>query len=375
MVHIDLDTNAHPLVQKLLYFLQKEGYLKECDGFILDDMMLSSGKTYFSIFPKEEIAFTFKEHKFFGRYMTNRMPKNFNMQIVRFEQMRITTDEYEHLLEFLRMLQDLKIPEEREGELCKYIWSPDEIFWKFSGKFKARKLDSVYLPTKDEICNTLDQFLNDSERQSMYERLDIPYRCVFFLYGPPGTGKTSLIRALASKMQYHLAVVKNIKEMDDLTLEMMLNNLRKRSFLVFEDIDCLFEQRHAQQKSNVSYSGLLNMLDGIGNYDKLVVFITTNHIHMFDHAFKRRVDRFVEFTYTQRPEIIAMYRNFFATSTLQDAEAFADRVARKKLTVNILEKYFMHCLQKNELPSVANHKFLNDYDAMVSDFSADHLYS
>ena len=117
------------------------------------------------------------------------------------------------------------------------------------------------------------------------------------------------------------------------------------------------------------------MLDGIGNYDKLVVFITTNHIHRFDHAFKRRVDRFVEFTYTQRPEIIAMYRNFFASSTLEDAEAFADRVARKKLTVNILEKYFMHCLQKNELPSDTNHKFLNDYDAIVSDFSADHLYS
>jgi chaperone BCS1 len=277
-----------------------------------------------------------------------------------------------HLNRFINMISEIDIPMRKDMELCRYTWG--ENCWMYNKTFRPRKLETIYFPQKQELIKDLDQFLNNKEQYDLYKNLDIPYKYIFLFYGIPGTGKTSMIQAMASYFGYHISVVKTVAEVDDTSLERMISHLRKKTFLVFEDIDSIVEQRTTSNKTQITYSGLLNMLDGIGNYDKLVVFITTNRIDCLESAFKRRVDKFVEFTYMRKKEIVEMYSNFFKDSQGTEALTFHEQVRRKKLTTNMLEKYFMYCLQKKVSP-LEDLGVLDDYSAMTGEKQISHMFT
>ena len=59
-----------------------------------------------------------------------------------------------------------------------------------------------------------------------------------------------------------------------------LRNIPKNAILVLEDIDGLFKQRKEgdQFKSNISFSGLLNSLDGLAYREGMITFMTTNYL-------------------------------------------------------------------------------------------------
>ena len=64
-----------------------------------------------------------------------------------------------------------------------------------------------------------------------------------------------------------------------------------RSIALLEDIDAAFVARsatdHSQSRSYVTFSGLLNALDGVSAGEERVVFMTTNHIKRLDPALVR----------------------------------------------------------------------------------------
>ena len=74
----------------------------------------------------------------------------------------------------------------------------------------------------------------------------------------------------------------------------------KNSILLLEDIDSLFVERKANDsnKSLVSFSGILNVLDGMGRKSGLITFMTTNYKENLDKALIRpsRVDFQMNFT-------------------------------------------------------------------------------
>jgi chaperone BCS1 len=253
--------------------------------------------------------------------------------------------------------KDYTIPDSTDTELIKYIWDGDN--WKYNKTFNRRRLDTIYFHKKNYVSQELDKFLNNETTRKFYEKLDIPYKKIFLFYGIPGTGKSSFIRALASEYKYKLCIVKNIKNMDDSGLEDMINSIRQKSFLVFEDIDSMFIKREAQTRGNfITFSGILNILDGISTYSKLVVFITTNFINQIDSAIKRRVDVAVEFTYLRKAEILEMIKQFFPDNDI--GEQIYEQLKFKNITANALEKFFIHCIQKNE-DVLKNIQFLDDY--------------
>lgn len=375
MYTVEFDSNCHSFLSRLLYYFYTQNLLKEVHTFVAEESLELGEDSYFLLHPKEDLQFQYEEKEILVQYACTRNPRNNHGCVVRFDKISISSEDQAHLMSFLNKIQQSPLPESKKNKLCKYIWETNDENWMFAGTIKARKIDTIYLPKVTEIRNNLSDFLHNKERQELYTRLDIPYRLTFMLYGPPGTGKTSLIRALASEMEYNLAVVKNIQKMDDKSLERMLSQLRSNTFLIFEDVDCLFDQRNTLSNSGISYSGLLNMLDGLGNYEKLVVFITTNHLEQLDHALKRRIDSFIEFTFVQKPEVLKMYKNFFTETDLAEAEKFWGVIRKKQLTVNILEKFFMYCLQHKQTPFECGMAYLDEYTAMVSDFNISQLYS
>ena len=58
----------------------------------------------------------------------------------------------------------------------------------------------------------------------------------------------------------------------------LLQRPPKKSFVVLEDVDGLFHKRHKEGGGKLTFSGLLNALDGIASTDGRILFMTTNRI-------------------------------------------------------------------------------------------------
>lgn len=381
-VYIEIDNNHPETVDQLLYYLQKNDYLKQDKAFILDSRRViekdNQKNNYLFFIPKNGVQFSYTDSTLGTgdihiEYFKTRESRNFNMTEVRFDKLRITSyhseQPYDHLQGFLQTILAVVLPDSGENEISKFVWDEDNHFWVYNKNIRSRTLETIYFPQKKKITDSLDRFLNDTEQEQLYNKLGIPYKYVVLFHGLPGTGKTSLIRALATHFGYNLSIVKGVSKMDDYSLEQMMTKLRKKTFLVFEDIDHLFDA----SKMQISYSGILNLIDGASNYNKLVVFITTNRIQHLDHILKRRVDQFIEFTYIHKKEILDMHKSFFPNLEESEAEAFYTRVQRKKLTVNMLEKYFMYCLQ-NKMTPLQDLSYLNEYQQMTSEQTISQLY-
>lgn len=370
---VKVDTNNIGLLSKLNYYIILNNIITDKQKkFIIDDRYMVAKKPMYFFYSLDILEIVYEEEIIYVEYVKNRSSRNFNMTEVRFDNIILWSNKsFEHINKFIYMIDAVVIPDSPDTELSKFIWKNEDEVWKYCQTFRRRSLDSIYFHKKEEIVDALEKFFKDEKTADLYKNLDIPYKKIFLFYGLPGAGKTSLIRALASHFDKNISLVKNVANMDDNSLEWMLTKLKKNNFLVFEDIDCLFNKREAaNMKTNISFSGILNLLDGVSSYDKLVIFITTNHINNLDFAFKRRVDMFVEFSYAKHREIVDMYCKFFrhccGDDIEQKAEVFFKSIKGKKITINTLEKFFINCLNKNVDP-LTDIDYIDYYNAMVDE--------
>ncbi|PKS11797.1 hypothetical protein jhhlp_001090 [Lomentospora prolificans] len=199
---------------------------------------------------------------------------------------------------FDEVLQEARALAERAHEGKTVVYSARGLEWAPLGDpRKKRPLGSVVLDegVKERIVGDVEDFL---QRQQWYVDRGIPYRRGYLLYGPPGTGKSSFIQALAGELNYSVAMI-NLSEMGmtDDKLAYLLTKLPKRSILLLEDADAAFVNRRQRDAdgysgATVTFSGLLNALDGVAAGEERIAFLTTNHIDRLDPALKRpgRVD-------------------------------------------------------------------------------------
>lgn len=181
---------------------------------------------------------------------------------------------------------------EIETKVQLYRWIASSEWWKRENQLTPRNWESVILDTKVE--KTLMRELEDMESEetrSFHKKHAIPFRRGILLHGPPGTGKTSLIHAVATKLRrkvYRISLV--APKLCDDSLRAAIATAEENSIFVFEDIDSLFGMhREKTEVSNVTFSGLLNSLDGLGNTESGSVFIyTSNHPEKLDPALKRK---------------------------------------------------------------------------------------
>ena len=186
------------------------------------------------------------------------------------------------------------------------------------------------------------------ETEEKYNILGIPYKKNYIFEGLPGTGKTSLVRALATKYNMSIAILDFDSEMDDKRLRHSIQRLPKKTVLLLEDIDCLFcsRTRKDNDASQVTFSGILNALDGVVQNDDTIVIMTTNHITKLDEALKRRVDYFVKFDNANKEQIKQMYEQFFPNYKHKFNE-FYKKISTTNITTNVLQKFFTKYLFKD----------------------------
>ena len=216
-------------------------------------------------------------------------------------------------------------------------------YWNQLSKLVKRSVDTVYLDEDNIslISNDIKEFTKNEEE---YIKYGIPYKRNYLLYGPPGTGKTSLIFSMASMLNYDIYIVNFTPIIDDIVLMNAISNMDDNSILLLEDIDSLFVRRESSSdnRTTLSFSGLLNILDGIGRKHKLITFITTNHKENLDPALIRagRIDFQLLFDYASKKQISDMFKSFMGDENTKYLDSFLDSVSHIKTTTAILQKFF-----------------------------------
>lgn len=239
-----------------------------------------------------------------------------------------------------------------EGKTLMYTAMGSE--WRpFGHPRRRRPTTSVVLDRG--ITNRIISDCNDFIDNSLwYTQRGIPYRRGYLLYGPPGCGKSSFITALAGKLEYGICLL-NLSErgLTDDRLNHLLNVAPEQTIILLEDIDAAFVSREStlQQKSaydglnRITFSGLLNCLDGVASTEARIVFMTTNYIDRLDPALIRpgRIDVKEYIGYCSQYQLEEMFKQFFGGSESLLAEEFAQKVidSSKSVSPAQIQGFFM----------------------------------
>lgn len=181
------------------------------------------------------------------------------------------------------------------------------------GKVPNKTFDNIYFEHKDAIVRDLDMFISESER---YDRLGIPMKRVYCLEGPPGTGKTSTSFAIANHIKKDLYTINLSVFSSDSSLIHMLEEVPEGSIISWEDIDSVMIGRlnkDEPDKTNVSFSTILNILDGSLSSRRFIHVITTNHLEAFDSALLRkgRIDKIITMGLPKVRDVLEFILSFY----------------------------------------------------------------
>lgn len=261
-----------------------------------------------------------------------------------FETVTLTTL-YHHRHIFEDIVGEAYNMAKRSTEGKTIVYTSRNINWDASPHPKRRRpFDSVVLEEglADKILDDVTEFL---AARTWYLDRGIPYRRGYLLHGPPGTGKTSFVQALAGELDFNIAMLSlSQRGLTDDLLNQLLVNVPARSIVLLEDADAAFTNRRQREDdgysgANVTYSGLLNALDGVASAEERIIFMTTNHIDRLDDALIRpgRVDMTVHLGHATEWQMSKLWNRFYAKDD-QEGEGkrrFLARAAEVGLIGNV----------------------------------------
>ncbi|QIW95105.1 hypothetical protein AMS68_000623 [Peltaster fructicola] len=248
-----------------------------------------------------------------------RVGKSFDASGRPFETVRFTTlYHYRHIFEDIFREAHELANQRVEGKTI--VYTSRNVGWDPSGLPKRRRpFDSVVLEEglSNKILNDVREFLRARE---WYLDRGIPYRRGYLLYGPPGTGKTSFVQALAGALDFNIAMLSlSQRGLTDDLLNHLLLNVPPRTLVLLEDADAAFVNRRQRDEegytgATVTFSGLLNALDGVASAEERIIFMTTNHKDRLDDALIRpgRVDMTIHLGNATQWQIEKLWDRFYA---------------------------------------------------------------
>ncbi|XP_078083898.1 mitochondrial chaperone BCS1 isoform X1 [Mustelus asterias] len=223
---------------------------------------------------------------------------------------------------------------QQEGKTVMYTAMGAE--WRpFGFPRRRRPLSSVMLEKgiSEKIVQDVKDFIGNPK---WYTDRGIPYRRGYLLYGPPGCGKSSFITALAGELQYSICLMSlSDRSLTDDRLNHLLSMAPQQSIVLLEDVDAAFVNRDLAKENptvyqgmgRLTFSGLLNALDGVASAEARLVFMTTNYLDRLDPALIRpgRVDHKQFVGYCSHWQLSQMFQRFYPEQPVTMADEFAER--------------------------------------------------
>lgn len=188
----------------------------------------------------------------------------------------------------------------KEDKIYIYMWYWDR--WSTLSDINKRTLNSIYIPEeqKNFILNDIKNFIENKE---WYKEKHIPYNRGYLFYGDPGCGKTSLIKVIASELNYDIYYLNLSSFSIDNTFIECFNSIPKNTLLVIEDFDTIYNNINSnrdnsnlnpkpEESKGMSMSVFLNTIDGLLSTEGKIIFYTTNYKDKIDKAILRpgRID-------------------------------------------------------------------------------------
>lgn len=200
----------------------------------------------------------------------------------------------------------------------------------------SRPLSTVVLDErqKEMFVDDIRDYL-EADTRKWYADRGIPYRRGYLLHGPPGTGKSSLSFAVAGKFGLKIYVLSLAsKTLTEEGLAGLFEGLPRKCVVLLEDVDTVGIARVRKQeepagedadktaakkddsdssKKGISFSGLLNAIDGVASHEGRILILTTNHPEKLDPALIRpgRVDMKIQFTLAGKDAIGGLFERMF----------------------------------------------------------------
>eukprot|EP00388_Colpodella_angusta_P007851 GDKJ01021881.1.p1 GENE.GDKJ01021881.1~~GDKJ01021881.1.p1 ORF type:complete len:505 (-),score=89.98 GDKJ01021881.1:54-1457(-) len=273
-----------------------------------------------------------------------------------FETLTLTTLAFDKNLfqELLMEARDSLLAKEQGSTI---IYHPVGQEWRpFGDPKRVRPLQSVIL--EDNVCEAvLNDVVDFQSRYTWYLNRGIPYRRGYLLWGPPGTGKSSFVTALAGTLKYSIAVL-NVGDpmLTDDRLQYLLATAPPKTILLLEDIDGAVTNADLRGEGmtdgqgemtpwgsrKVTFSGLLNALDGVVATEERIIFMTTNNAHRLPPVLVRpgRVDMKIRIGLATPSQCRRMFLRFFPGEE-EKADQFAETLKSIPLSMAELQGYMM----------------------------------
>ena len=232
---------------------------------------------------RQEVKENDSSHTYIKEYYTVQSMKRNKKEVLSF------------LKEVVRNSSYLKEEDDRQM-IGVHVYDASRMFWDLFKECDPRPVDKIIIDNllRNNLVKDLDEWHASFD---WYKERGITYKRGYLFHGMPGNGKSSLIMSIAKKYNraiYYLNINALKSEGELLTA---LTRVRNRSILVFEDFDTVYIGRDAVNPDcKISFSTILNSLDGVLDKNDLLVFITTNNIGDLDPALIRpgRIDFNVE---------------------------------------------------------------------------------
>lgn len=246
-----------------------------------------------------------------------------------------------HIFEDLFTEAHRLVQQSTEGKTI--VYTAKTASWdRFGEPRRKRPIESVILDKgiKESIIADVRDFLSSGQ---WYYNRGIPYRRGYLLHGPPGSGKSSFIQALAGELDYNIAIL-NLSErgLTDDRLNHLLTIIPPRTLVLLEDADAAFVNRRQTESdgyrgANVTFSGLLNALDGVGSAEERILFLTTNHVERLDSALIRpgRIDMTVRLGEATRWQASMLWDRFYGE--IDPAGAYKREFLAQLVTLGIID--------------------------------------
>jgi len=242
----------------------------------------------------------------------------------------------------LQEAYDLAVPR-KEGLVTVYVamWGS----WRVVESRDARPMDSLVFDNDlaNWVYNDIMQF---RRRKDWYRQKGIPYRRGYFLCGPPGNGKSSLVLALAGKLEMDVAILPLAWTSSDERLQDLLLDMPQGSLLLIEDIDKVkidtTDTPTSEERSGITLSGLLNVLDGITAREDRIIFLTANEDRGLHSALLRpgRMDVRLAVGNASHYQTREMFNRFYGNENGL-VDKFARHIPPGEVSMAALQEHFL----------------------------------
>ncbi|NWS79614.1 BCS1 protein, partial [Toxostoma redivivum] len=261
---------------------------------------------------------------------------------------------------FFNILQEARelALQQQEGRTIMYTAVGAE--WRqFGFPRRRRPLSSVVLDkgVSERLVQDVKEFINNPKWYNERGKAPvwwIPYRRGYLLYGPPGCGKSSFITALAGELEYSICLLSlSDHSLSDDRLNHLLSVAPQQSIILLEDVDAAFVSRDLaaenpavyQGMGRLTFSGLLNALDGVASTEARIVFMTTNYVDRLDPALVRpgRVDLKQYVGHCSHWQLTCMFQRFYPEQPPAAAQQFAEQAlaVSKQISAAQVQGHFM----------------------------------